>query len=349
MVISTKPVLILLLLLTITHIFLSTPYSSFVAAATTNIVSDLHSLQSQFPSGIIHLNETILYRIFNSGARSFYLIIFFDAIQLHDKLEPNLKTIKSEYAIIAKSFSINNQNSSNLSKIFFCDIEFSESEKDFLRFSIHTLPNIRIVPPDVDDLKSDSIPLDISESSNLVESMAGFIESKTGLSIGRIHRPPILSKSQFGFLIGGLLISLPFMTKKILAGETPFHQKRIWMFGIMFVYFFSVSGSMFILIRKVPLFVMDRKDPNKLIFFYKGVGMQFGVEGLYVGFLFMTVGLLLPFITRFIVRIKDSMIQRATMVSAMIVSFWAVREVVGLNHWKTGYYAHAYLPSNWYN
>ncbi|CAH1439998.1 unnamed protein product [Lactuca virosa] len=142
---------------------------------------------------------------------------------------------------------------------------------------------------------------------------------------------------------------MPFMTKKILAGETPFHHKRIWMLGIMFVYFFSVSGSMFILIRKVPLFVMDRKDTNKLIFFYKGVGMQFGVEGLYVGFLFMTVGLLLPFITRVIVRIKDSMIQRATMVSAMIVSFWAVREVVGLNHWKTGYYAHAYLPSNWYN
>ncbi|KAL7607705.1 hypothetical protein Lser_V15G10689 [Lactuca serriola] len=298
MVIYTKPIQILNLLLTITYIFLYTPYSSSAVAA--NIVSDLHSLQSQFPSGIIHLNETILYRIFNADPRSFYLIIFFDAIQLHDKPELNLKTIKSEYPLIAKSFSINNQNSSNFSKIFFCDLEFSESEKDFLRFGIHALPNIRIVPPDADDLKSDSIPSDVSESSSLAKSMAGFLESKIGLPIGQIHRPPI------------------------------------------------VSGSMFILIRKVPLFVMDRKDSNKLIFFYKGVGMQFGVEGLCVGFLFMTVGLLFPFITRVIVRIKDSMIQRAAMVSAMIVSFWAVKEVVGLNHWKTGYYAHAYLPSSWY-
>ncbi|CAI9275148.1 unnamed protein product [Lactuca saligna] len=130
MVISTKPFLILNLLLTITYIFLCTPYSSSVVAA--NIVADLHSLQSQFPSGIIRLNESILYRIFNASPRSFYLIIFFDAIQLHNKLKPNLKTIKFEYALIAKSFSINNQNSSSLSKIFLCDLEFSESEKDFL-------------------------------------------------------------------------------------------------------------------------------------------------------------------------------------------------------------------------
>ncbi|KAL4562489.1 hypothetical protein LXL04_034695 [Taraxacum kok-saghyz] len=347
MAISPKPTPIIALLLIITHVFFSKAYA-YSASPAANIVSDLHSLRSQFPSGIIHLNETILYKIFNAGPRSFYLIIFFDAMQLHDKPEPNLKTIKSEYALIAKSFSINNQNSSNLSKIFFCDLEFSESEKEFLRFGIHALPNIRIVPPDADDLKSDSIPVEVPESSRLAESMADTIESKIGLSTGRIHRPPILSKTQLGFLIGVFLISMPFMTKKLLAGETPFHDKRISIVGTMFVYFFSISGSMFILIRRIPLFVMDRKDPNKLIFFYKGPGMQFGAEGVYVGFLFTVVGLLLVCITRVIVRIKDSMIQRAAMASVMIVSFWAVREVVGLNNWKTGYYIHAYLPSNWY-
>ncbi|KAI3510335.1 hypothetical protein L1887_17247 [Cichorium endivia] len=346
MKISQRLTPILLLLLTIIHVFLSTSSSSSAAAAS--IVSDLQSLRSQSPSGIIRLNESILNRIFNAGARSFYLVIFFDAIQLHDKPEPNLKTIKSEYTLMAKSFSINNQNSSNLSKIFFCDLEFGESEKEFLRFGIHALPNIRIVSPDVEDFKSDSIPLDASDSSRLAESLAGFIESKTGLPIGRIDRPPIVSKSQFGLLIGGFLISIPFMIKKILLGETPFHKKRIWMFGVMFVYFFSISGSMFIMIRRIPLFIMDRNDPNRAIFFYKGPGMQFGAEGVYVGFLVTIVGLLLSFITRVLVGMKDLMIQRVAMVSAMFVSFWAVREVVGLNHWKTGYFVHAYLPSNWY-
>ncbi|KAI3509683.1 hypothetical protein L1887_25179 [Cichorium endivia] len=77
------------------------------------------------------------------------------------------------------------------------NLEFSESEKEFLRFGIHALPNIRIVSPNVDEFKFDSIPLDASDSSRLAESLADFIESKTGLSIGRIDRPPILSKTQF--------------------------------------------------------------------------------------------------------------------------------------------------------
>ncbi|XP_024982870.1 probable dolichyl-diphosphooligosaccharide--protein glycosyltransferase subunit 3 [Cynara cardunculus var. scolymus] len=339
MAISPKSSLILLLILTI----LTSTASSF----TAGIVSDLYSLQSHFPSGVIHLNDTLIHRIFSSGDRSFYLIIFFDAIPLRHKPESNLKSIKAEFDLIAKSFLINN-HSSSLSKIFFCDIEFTESQKEFLRFGVQSLPNVRIVPPDANVSNSDSIPMEVGEYSTLAESMAEFIEFKTGITIGKIHHPPILSKTQLGFLITGFLIWMPFMTRKVLAGNTLFHNKRVWMFGTLFVYFFSVSGSMFILIRRIPLFIVDRKDPNKAIFFYKGNGMQFGFECISVGFLFTIVGLLLAFITRIIVKMKDSMVQRATMISALIVSFWAVREVVILNHWKTGYAVYAYLPSSWY-
>ncbi|KAI3829372.1 hypothetical protein L1987_03495 [Smallanthus sonchifolius] len=186
------------------------------------------------------------------------------------------------------------------------------------------------------------------ELSGFAESVADFINLKTKISIGAIHRPPIVSKTQLGFVIGGFLIWLPFLIKKVITGETVFHNKKIWICGTVFVYFFSVSGSMFILIRRIPLFVMDRNDPNSLIFFFKGHGMQFGAEGMCVGFLFTVVGLLLSLVTRVVVRMKDSMRQRVTMVSTMIVSFWAVKQVVGLSHWKSGYAVHAYLPSSGY-
>lgn len=335
-----------LFLLTITNIFIST--TSYVHHTTTGIVSNLHSHQSQSPSGVIHLNEALVDRIIQSGARSFYLVIFFDALKLHNQSEPNLKSIKSEFALISKSFIINNHNSSSLSKIFFCEIEFGESEKEFLRFGVHALPNILIAPPNANNLISDSIPMDVGEYSSLAESMADFISSKTGLFIGKIHRPPFLSKTQLGFVVVGLLLWIPFMTKKVIAGETIFHNKRIWIIGTLFVYFFSVSGFMFILIRRIPFFVIDRKDPNKGVFFFKGNSMQFGCEGMCVGFLFIIVGLLLAFVTRVVVRMKDSMLQRVAMISAMAVSFWAVKKVVWLAHWKTGYSVHAYNPSNWY-
>nr|XP_043611579.1 probable dolichyl-diphosphooligosaccharide--protein glycosyltransferase subunit 3B [Erigeron canadensis] len=342
MAISSKRTHLLLLLLTFLCL-------SFIGRG--DIVSDLHSLRSQSPSGIIHLNETLLNRIFtlSENPRSFYLIIFFDAIQLHNQPEPNLKSIKSEFALVSKSFIINNKNSSSsLFRIFFCDIEFSESEKEFIKFGVEVLPNIRIVPPDVNDSKSDSIPMDLVDHSSLAQSISDFIYSKTGLLVGKIHYPPIFTKIQLGFLVLGILLWMPFMIRKLILGETIFHNKKIWMFGTYFVYFFSVSGSMFILIRRIPLFVIDRKDPSKVVFFFNGNGMQFGAEGMCVGFLFTIVGFLLAFVTRVVVRIKDSMIQRVAMISVMIVSFWAVREVVRLSHWKTGYIVHAYLPSNWY-
>lgn len=138
------------------------------------------------------------------------------------------------------------------------------------------------------------------------------------------------------------------MAKPSLNIDLPLLKiKKMWICGTLFVYFFSVSGSMFILIHRIPLFVMDRNDPNNPVFFFKGHGMQFGAEGMCVGFLFTIVGLLISFVTRIVVRIKDSMMQRVTMAGLMIVSFWAVKQVVRLNHWKTGYAIHAYLPSNW--
>ncbi|XP_071718316.1 probable dolichyl-diphosphooligosaccharide--protein glycosyltransferase subunit 3B [Rutidosis leptorrhynchoides] len=344
MAISVTPKHTLIPLILQLLIFLSPPS----ATATADVTSDLISLRSHSSSGIIHLHEPILNRIIELEARSFYLIIFFDAIQLHNQPESNLKSIKSEFALISNSFIINNKNTSFVIKLFFCEIEFSESEKLFLKFGVNALPNIRIVPPNVHDLKSESIQFNVGDYSDLADAMVTFIESKVDLSIGRIHRPPTLSKTHLGFIIGVILLRTPFMIKKVISGETIFHNKNLWLSGTLFIYFFSISGFMFILIRKIPLFVIDRKDSNKVVFFYKGNGMQFGAEGMCVGFLFTLVGLLLVFVTRFVVKINDSMIQRGAMISAMIVSFWAVKEVVRLSHWKSGYAVHAYLPSNWY-
>ncbi|KAK1368407.1 hypothetical protein POM88_034499 [Heracleum sosnowskyi] len=57
---------------------------------------------------------------------------------------------------------------------------------------------------------------------------------------------------------------------------------------------------MFNLIRQMPMFISDRDDPNKLVFFYQGSELQFGVEGFVVGFLYTIVGLLLAFVIHFL-------------------------------------------------
>lgn len=117
--------------------------------------------------------------------------------------------------------------------------------------------------------------------------------------------------------------------------------------GAIFVYFFSVSGAMFNIIRKMPMLLQDRKDPGKMVFFYRGSGVQLGAEGFTIGFLYTMVGLLLAFQCHVMVRVKNTKLQRLTMILLLFLSVLAVKKVVLLNNWKTGYRIRAYWPSRW--
>lgn len=189
--------------------------------------------------------------------------------------------------------------------------------------------------------------MDQGDFSRLAESMAEFLESRTNLVVGPIHRPPLFSKGQLILIVLGFLISLPFIAKRILTGQTLLHDQKVWLAGAVFVYFFSVSGAMHNIIRKMPMFMVDRNDPSKLIFFYQGSGMQLGAEGFAVGFLYTIVGLLIAFLTQVLVKVKNVTVQRVFMIFALFVSFWAVKKVVYLDNWKTGYGIHGYWPSSW--
>ncbi|KAL7103008.1 hypothetical protein ACP275_08G153600 [Erythranthe tilingii] len=334
------------LLLPISLLLLLTTLAT--SLSSDSVVSELSDLQSQSPTGVIHLNDALLRRILSLPTpRPFHSMIFFDATQLHSKTELALPKLKSEFALVASSFQSNNPNPNRNPQLFFFNIEFQESQASFGLFAVNALPHIRLIPPTAADVKTDSIQMDASDFSRLAESMAEFIESRTKLSVGPINRPPAVSRKQILFLLAVVLIWTPFFIKKLLTGKTIFHEKNLWMAGAIFIYFFSVSGAMFNIIRKMPMFMADRQDPSKLVFFYQGSGMQLGAEGFSIGFLYTIVGLMLAFVTHVLVRVKNKNVQRVLMISMLIVSFWAVKKVVFLDNWKTGYGIHGYWPSSW--
>lgn len=333
-----KPTLLFLLLLSATA----------SSAAGDDLTAELQHLQLQSPTGLIRLTDDLLGRILAlPRPRPFSLIVFFDAAHLHDKHELQLPTLKSEFSIVASSFIQNNKDTLDAAKLFFFDIEFKDSQRSFSLFEVNSLPHVRFISPHVKNLK-DSDPMTQSGLSGLAESVSEFIESKAKISVGPIHRPPLLSGKQIAFILVVLMIWAPFALKKIISGTTLLHDYKFWLFGGIFVYFFSVSGTMHNIIRQMPLFIPDRSDPTKLMFFYQGSGMQLGAEGFAVGFLYTIVGLLLGFITHGLVQVRDLRVQRVLMILALIIGFWAVRKVVYLDNWKTGYGIHAYWPSSWH-
>jgi len=319
------------------------------AAASTaradDLVAELQSLRARSPSGVIHLTDTSVTRFLSGPAarRPYSVLVFFDAASLHSKPDLHLPQLRTEFALLSASFLAHNPGSGDL---FFADIEFAESQHSFHQFGVNSLPHVRLVRPEHATLGG-SEQMDQSHFSRLADSMAEFVESRTGLEVGPIVRPPLLSRNQI-ILLGILfLISIPFMIKRIIEGETLLHDRRVWMAGALFVYFFSVSGGMYGIIRHTPMFLTDRADPNKLVFFYQGSGMQLGAEGFAVGFLYTLVGLMIAGVTHLLVRVESLQTQRFAMLAVMVIGWWAVRKVIYLDNWKTGYSIHTFWPSSW--
>lgn len=292
-------------------------------------------------SGVIHLtDESITRFILNSSTpRPYSLFIFFDFAKLRNKPDLHLPHLHSEFSLVSKLVS-------ETSNVFFCDIDFGESRNSFSLFGVNSLPHIRYISPTIINL-NDSEPMAQSEFAGGAESMVSFMEGKLGISVGPIERPPPISKKQIVFLLLVLLLLSPYLVKRVLAGETLVHDWRLWMVLAIFVYFFSVGGNMNTVIRNTPMFIPDRNEQEKLMFFYPGSGMQLGAEGFAVGFLYTVVGLILAFVTHGLVSVRNVLVQRGIMVLATAVAFWAVRKVVLLDNWKTGYSIHAFYPSRW--
>ncbi|CAN4087261.1 unnamed protein product [Withania somnifera] len=253
-----------------------------------DLVSELITLQSQSPTGKLHLDSEI-----------------------------SLPTLKNEFSVLSSSFHTNNPDNSK--KLLFFDIEFQEeSQASFALFGVKSLPHISLVTPFATDFERDSIQS--SDFSWNAESMAEFVEAKSKHTVGPIHRPGFISKKQkMSMITLGLILSL-LLVKKNVSGSTLLHDKTTWMVGSIFVYLFSVSRTMYNIINKIPLAMVDRDDPGKLS-----------------GLLYTIFGLLLAFVPHVLVHVKNRNIQRLVMLLAIFVSLWAVKKVFYLYNWKTGF------------
>lgn len=111
------------------------------------------------------------------------------------------------------SFIQNNQDSQSL---FFCDIEFHESQSTFSQFGVSALPDVSLVGPSDVDLKNDPDQMRDDDIAGLVESMVEFV-------VGHIHRPPIVPKNYALVVNVVFLVWLPFIYgEKIGSWEHPF-------------------------------------------------------------------------------------------------------------------------------
>ncbi|KAL2652118.1 hypothetical protein R1flu_020246 [Riccia fluitans] len=309
-------------------------------------ITDLLHMQGRSTDGVIRLDDELLRKFANPSPepRPYSLIFFFDALQLRDNSDLKLEELRREYGLAATTYVKGSNGGSG--KVFFCELEFKQAQSSFAAFGVSTLPHIKHLPPGSGGLK-DADEMEQTDFHRTAEGMVSFVESKTNVKLGIVERPPAVSTKQLVVLAGGLLVTAPFVIKRIMAKDTVLHDSKFWCLGAVLIYFFSVSGGMHNIIRRMPFFMADRNNPGKLVFFYQGSGMQLGAEGFIVGALYSVVGVTLAFVTHFLHEIRSRAAQRFIMLIVMVIGFAAVRKVISLDNWKTGYWIHGFWPNSW--
>lgn len=299
-------------------------------------VRDLVALRKASADGVIRLSDANFNKFARSSGRPYDLVVFFDAAMLHDNPEIKLKELRREFGIAAKAFlSTYPEGSPVRNALFFCDIEFKQSEKVFVSFAINSLPHVRLVPHGSGSSSSSAPEMPMQEFARTAEGFADWIRNSVGISLGPIVRPPAVSTSQLIILGFVLLSASPFLIRLLLSSKTPIHDPRVWCVGGLLVYWASVSGVMFNIIRGMPFSHPDQGDRSRTVYFYKGTGAQLGAEGFAAGGLYSIVGLLLALTTHVAPRVGSLAVKRGLVIACVAGSYFAVKQLVVLESWKT--------------
>lgn len=111
------------------------------------------------------------------------------------------------------------------------------------------------------------------------------------------------------------------------------------MLGGLVIYWFSVSGGMYNIIRGMPMFVPRE---NGAQFFMQGSG-QLGAEGFMMGATYTAFGVSFALLSLVAPRIQSTTWQRLLCYGCLGVAMFSLSGLLNVYKWKVGYNVHSYL------
>ena len=90
---------------------------------------ELLARQAAAPDGVVHLTTTSFGRLLAGKARPYTIVLFLTAEHLREKPALRLDFMREEFGHLAKAFKASVADSRAAGKLFFADVEFSESRE----------------------------------------------------------------------------------------------------------------------------------------------------------------------------------------------------------------------------
>lgn len=202
-----------------------------------------------------------------------------------------------------------------------------------------SLPYMSIIPPSLPVSAAGPLVLSPSQVKSdggypwRAETVVEWAEQVTGVPGGSVHRAalvpsrfvPLLSLGALGAAaaLGWRLYHLPLL-----------RRRELYAVGSLVVFWFSMSGGMYIIIRRMPLMSVDRSTHAAQLFL-QGTG-QLGAEGYIMGSLYLVVALSAITVTHALPRVRDATTRRNAAYACVVVAGLALRTIMNTHVWKTG-------------
>ncbi|GIL89779.1 hypothetical protein Vretimale_16582 [Volvox reticuliferus] len=304
-------------------------------------LSELYALRDQTRDAVVLLTDDVLTQYVMGRNRPYAVAIYFSAEQVSEG-NPSLRLddLRKEYGLAAKAFA----KGSDSDKIFFFEAALETSQRPFAMMQVNSLPCVIRIPP---GLHVSSSTVELGRNDKMVPDTVGthnypwpaetfveFMGVRHGIKAAEIDRPSIYKSPIFPMLLLSGLVSLAYLAYKVYTLSLVQHP-ALWAVLSLVVFWFSVSGGMYNIIRGVPFFIRDRK--GNLQFFLTGRQGQLGAEGFTLGTLYLLVSCSIAFITFLAPRISNRILRDTLSLIGTAVAAGSIYQTFMLWTMKTGY------------
>ena len=297
---------------------------------------------------MILLNEEKFEKFASGKSRPYSLFVIADARKFRRTRNLDLESRIEAFGKVAKAFSMTHAGQPTEGRVFFARVVWEDSREVFQKLKISGLPYLAHLPPNLHVKSGGEIQLkeaDVMPTGPhmdwMVMDLGAFVQERTGLSPGDLSAAGAAGRSRWLPVVTLLLAcGLGFVGWKLY--QAPFMRwMPLYATGIMFLYWFSVSGGMYNIIRGVP-FVGYNRNTRQAMLFISGSG-QVGAEGFIMGSMYVLCGLTVAAFVRILPTVKDENTRRSVGYGLIVVLLLLFNIVTGNHVWKTGLITHFYF------
>lgn len=274
------------------------------------------------------------------------MYVFADSTKFGNSKSLSLSKRLKEVGSAAKSFVKETKGTEHENTFVVVRLILEDSKDALQRLGIKGLPYFSFIPGSMEITPGASVSLPAKNMMTpgpvddwKAEDIATFISATSGLSPGDLSE--LRQRSPFLPLFVLLFLAASTVVGYKVAQSPLIHYMPLYIVGSLTVFWFSLSGGMFNIIRGVPMVGIDRQT-NKATVFTGGNG-QMGAEGFIMGTSVTAFGLLAASIALIVPHIEEPS-QRRKAAYGIMLGLWALFNwVTGTHMWKTGLHTGFYL------